>query len=77
MTGDMKYIRNMFGLLPVSDILLCVDCRLRGFLRKYYNCFSWANVIMHARAYWCFSLAFSSFFLCSLSVVCLLHVSVE
>ena len=48
MTGDIKYIRNMFGLLPVSDILLCVDCRLRGFLRKYYNCFSWANVIMHA-----------------------------
>ena len=45
MTGDIKYIRNMFGLLPVSDIAVC---RLRGFLRKYYNCFSSANVIMHA-----------------------------
>jgi len=45
MTEDIKYIRNMFGLLPVSDIAVC---RLHGFLRKYYNCFSWANVIMHA-----------------------------
>jgi len=45
MTEDIKYIRNMFGLLPVSEIAVC---RLRGFLRKYYNCFSWANVIMHA-----------------------------
>jgi len=45
MTEDIEYIRNMFGLLPVSDIAVC---RLRGFLREYYNCFSWANVIMHA-----------------------------
>ena len=36
MTGDIKYIRNMFGLLPVLDIAVC---RLHGFLRKYYNCF--------------------------------------
>jgi len=45
MTGDIKYIRNMFGLLFVSDIAVC---RLRVFLRKYYNCFSWASVIMDA-----------------------------
>ena len=45
MTGDIKYTRNMFGLLPVSDIAVR---RLRGFLRKYYNCFSRAKVIMHA-----------------------------
>jgi len=42
---ETQCIRNMFGFLPVLDIAVC---RLRGFLRKYYNCFSWANVIMHA-----------------------------
>ena len=41
----IQNIRNMFDFLPVSDIAVC---RLRDFLRKYYNCFSWANVIMHA-----------------------------
>ena len=50
----------------VSDIAVW---RLHGFRRKYYNFFLGKY---NYACYWCFSLAFSSFFLCSLSVVCLL-----
>jgi len=50
----------------VSDIAVW---RLHGFLRKHYNFFLGKY---NYACYWCFSLAFSSFFLCSLSVVCLL-----
>jgi len=45
MTADIKYIRDMFCLLPVSEITVC---RRHGFLRKYRDYFSWAVVIMHA-----------------------------
>ena len=45
MTADIKYIRDMFGLSPVSEITVC---RRHGFLRKYRDCFPWAVVIMHA-----------------------------
>jgi len=72
MTGDIKYTRNMFGLLPVSDIAVC---RLRGFLRKYYNCFSRANVIMHATGAFLWPSLLSFCVVCQLFLCCLVNLS--
>jgi len=40
-----KYLRDMFDLSADSTL---AESRLRGFLRKYRSCFSWADVVVHA-----------------------------